>query len=78
MCYTLDNWTEKGTFVGLITRRTLTIRVTPFPARLSARSFVSLLSRYGMWPPFLRASLSEAMQYPETHSVQTPSHTLPV
>jgi hypothetical protein len=72
---------RKMTFQSTV--RTLTIRVTPFPARLSARSFVSLLSRYGMWPPFLRESLSDAMQYPETPrnppysntSVQTPSHT---
>jgi len=39
-----------------------TINVTPVPAKLSDRSLVSLLSRYGMWPFRFLGSLSDAMQ----------------
>ena len=42
----------------------LTIRVIPSPPKLSARSLVSLLSRYGMCPPFFLGSLSAEMQFP--------------
>lgn len=42
-----------------------TINVTPVPAKLSDRSLVSLLSRYGMWPFRFLGSLRDAMQYPE-------------
>ena len=40
-----------------------TIRVTPLPPRLSARSFVSLLSRYGMCPAFF-LSPNEEIHFP--------------
>ena len=53
---------------GILHNNLHTISVTPFPARLSARSLVSLLSLYGMWTPLSDFfwELSCAMQYPRT------------
>lgn len=42
----------------------LTIRVTPLPPKLSARSFVSLLSLYGIWPCLFFGSPSDDIQFP--------------
>lgn len=44
----------------------ITIKVTPFPERLSASNLVNWLSRYGIWPVRFFGSLNDAMQYPKT------------
>lgn len=46
----------------------LTIRVTPFPPRLSANNFVSLLSLYGIWPWRLLGSPSDDIQLPSNNT----------
>ena len=56
-------WLTSWLFLHIIT-----ISVTPFPAKLSARSLVSLLSLYGMCTPLSDRfwELSCAIQYPNT------------